>query len=76
MCIQYFWRNLIHFYEKGIEDASVKENISESVLKLLRSGYFLELINYDNFEFYGKFYKDVFKSISHQKVIVACIVGS
>ncbi len=50
--------------------------ISQSVLKLLKSGYFLELINNDNLEFYGNFYKDVFKSISDEKVLVVCIIGS
>jgi hypothetical protein len=53
---QYFWRNLIHFYEKEVEDEILKQKISESALKLLRNGYFLELINHDNFEFFGKFY--------------------
>ena len=46
---QYFWRNLIHFYEKEVEDEILKQKISESALKLLRNGYFLELINHDNF---------------------------
>ncbi len=50
--------------------------ISQSVLKLLKSGYFLELINNDNLEFNGKFYKDVFKSISDEKILVVCIIGS